>query len=58
VDKVCANEVASGKSTEKGELTCHDGGGYDTSELLCILTRLCRVRALYTQHLQYGLLRR
>jgi hypothetical protein len=48
VDKVRANEVASGESTEEGELTCHDGGSYDTSELLCILTRLCRVRALYT----------
>jgi hypothetical protein len=48
VDKVRANEVASGESTEEGELACHDGGSYDTSELLCILTWLCRVRALYT----------
>jgi hypothetical protein len=48
VDKVRADEVASGEGTEEGKLTRHDGGSNNTSELLCILTRLCRMRAFYT----------
>ena len=57
MDKVRTDEVASSESAEKGELACHDSGSYDASELLCVLTWLCRVRALYTKHLQHGLLR-
>jgi hypothetical protein len=48
VDKVRADEVASGEGTEEGELACHDGGSNNASELLCILTRLCRMRAFNT----------
>jgi hypothetical protein len=57
VDKVRTDEVASSEGAEQGKLACHDSGSYDAGELLCVLTWLCRVRALYTKHLQHGLLR-
>jgi hypothetical protein len=57
VDKVRTDEVTSSEGAEEGELASHDSSGYEASELLCILTWLCRVRTLYTKHLQHGLLR-
>jgi hypothetical protein len=48
VDKVRADEVASGESAHEGKLACHDGGSNNASEPLCILTWLCRMRAFDT----------
>lgn len=57
MDKVRTDKVTGSESAEEGELACHDSGSYDAGELLCVLTWLCWVRALYTKHLQHGLLR-
>jgi hypothetical protein len=57
VFKMCADKMASREGTKEGEFACHDRSSYDTGKLLCVLTRLQRMSAFDSQHLQYSLLR-
>ena len=55
---MCADEVACGKRADERELTGHDGGGDNASELLRVLARVGEVCALDAEHLEDGALGR
>ena len=56
VDQVSADKMPSGKSTDERQLSGHDGGGNDPSELLSVLSRGGGVSTLDSQHLEHSLL--
>jgi hypothetical protein len=57
VDQVSADEMSSGKSTDERQLSGHDRSSDDPSELLSVLSRVGRMSAFDSQHLEHSLLR-